>query len=158
MQEAKRKELYGLAERGTFEIVCPEDIEKGAQRPNITRGRFVLSIKNVGTGKEKCMAQLVVQGHTDAEKDLLVHNSTKLQKKLNTITHCYSSHLWNATLDIRCIASLFAICSQTYARYIYIRPSKKLTLNSNQLLKLLRTLYGLSESGDYWHETFQTPA
>ena len=40
--------------------------------------RFLLAIKNVGTGEETCQARFFVEGHTDAEKFLLVHNSTIL--------------------------------------------------------------------------------
>lgn len=37
---------------------------------------------------------------------------------------------------------------------IYVRPTHEFRLNSDQLLRLLKPLYGLFESGDYWHETF----
>jgi hypothetical protein len=38
-------------------------------------------------------------------------------------------------------------------RYVYIKPSAEFDLNANQVLKLLRQLYGLANSGDYWRST-----
>jgi hypothetical protein len=38
-------------------------------------------------------------------------------------------------------------------RDVYIKPSAEFELNSNQVLKLLRPLYGLAYSGDYWEST-----
>ena len=38
-------------------------------------------------------------------------------------------------------------------REIYIRPTKEFRLNENQLLRLLKTLYGLTDAGDYWDVT-----
>lgn len=37
---------------------------------------------------------------------------------------------------------------------VYVRPTKEFQLPSDQLLKLLKPIYGLSDSGDYWHATF----
>lgn len=47
--EAKAKELAGLAERGVNEIVCEEEVSADA---NILGGRFVLAIKNLDTKDE----------------------------------------------------------------------------------------------------------
>lgn len=76
MKEAIQREMEGLAQRGTFEIVCCEDIGRQGKKLNGMGGRFVLAIKNFGTGKEACKARFAVQGHSDVEKSLLVHNTT----------------------------------------------------------------------------------
>jgi hypothetical protein len=34
-------------------------------------------------------------------------------------------------------------------RDVYIKPSAEFELNANQVLKFLRPLYGLADSGDY---------
>lgn len=39
-------------------------------------------------------------------------------------------------------------------RDVYINPGKEVDLQPNQILKLLRPLYGLSDSDDYWGATF----
>ena len=54
-------------------MVCKDDIPHDA---NVLGGRFVLAIKNVGTDGELFRARFVVHVHTDAEKNILVHNST----------------------------------------------------------------------------------
>jgi hypothetical protein len=38
-------------------------------------------------------------------------------------------------------------------RDVYIKTSDEFELNANQVLKLLRPLYGLADSGDYWGST-----
>lgn len=80
MRTAIQEEIRGISERGTFEIVCREELKGRKKKPNIMGGRFVLAIKNIGNSKEDCKARFVVQGHTDVEKALLVHNSTTMQK------------------------------------------------------------------------------
>lgn len=67
-EDAKAKELAGLADRGVYEVVCREDIPVDA---NVLGGRFVLAIKNADTQKEVYKARFVVQGHTDTEKTFL---------------------------------------------------------------------------------------
>ena len=51
--------------------------------------------------------------------------------------------------------------SQTYLesasellREVYLRPNRQLHVPAGYVLKLLRPLYGLADSGDYWHLTF----
>lgn len=92
---AKQLELAGLAKRGVFEVVCREDVPKDA---NIMGSRFVLAIKNVGSGEEVYKARFVVQGHTDAEKDALVHTSSNLRqysvRMLIAIATVFGFRLW----------------------------------------------------------------
>lgn len=38
--------------------------------------------------------------------------------------------------------------------YIYVKPTEEFNLSKNQLLKLLKPLYGLSDSGGNWHAMF----
>lgn len=39
-------------------------------------------------------------------------------------------------------------------RDVYGKPTEEFRLSANQLLKLLKPLYGLADSGDYLHKTF----
>lgn len=49
---------------------------------------------------------------------------------------------------------IYKSADEKLMRHVYVRPTKELKLSANRLLRLLRPLYGLSDSGDYWHKTF----
>ncbi len=39
-------------------------------------------------------------------------------------------------------------------REVYLKPNKHLQASAGYILNFLRPLYGLADSGDYWHATF----
>lgn len=147
--QAKALELAGLAERGTYEIVFKEDFPENA---NILGGRFVHAIKNLNTEEEVHKARFVVQGHTDL-KNLLVHHSTNLRQNsirvLVAIAAIFGFGLWSQD-----VSQAYLQSADKLMRDVYVKPTKEFHLASNQLLKILKPLYGISDSGDYWHSTF----
>jgi len=75
--DAKRREIEGLIDRGTFPIVLQRDVE---YEPNIIPSRFVLAIKKADDGTEAYKARFVLGGHRDKENRSLVHNATTLKQ------------------------------------------------------------------------------
>ena len=154
--EAIRNELKGLIDRGTYEIVCREEVPDNA---NILGGRFVFAIKEKGTAKEKLKAQFVVQGHTDAEKNLLIHNTTTLRQSsvrlLIAIAAICGFRLWSQD-----VTQAYLQSAEKRMRSVYMKPNKHdrghFHMTEDQLLHLLRPLYGLNDAGDYWHSTFSS--
>lgn len=45
--------------------------------------------------------------------------------------------------------------AETLMRNVFIKPPPELCLKLNKLLQLLKPLYGLSDSDDYWGPTFR---
>lgn len=149
MNEAKRKEIRGLIERGSFRVILREDIPEGANR---LRARYVLAIKDAGTDKEVWKARYIVQGHRDLERDVLVRRSTTLQQRgvrlIMAMAAIHGFKLW--TTDV---AQAYLQSQGQLGREIFIdNPAKEFELTADQALQLLRPLYGLSESGDHWYE------
>lgn len=56
-------------------------------------------------------------------------------------------------MESRYIPGLPSISNRVIKGYIP-KPNKDFEIDGNKLLKLLRTLYGPSDSGDYWNTTF----
>ena len=148
--DAKRNELLGLIEKGTFRIVLKEDMEKEGHNLNVILSRFVLTIKE-NDGITKYKARFVLGGHKDRDKNRIVHNSTTLRHS--------SVRVWMALATIMGFDIWSSDVTQAYLqagaklqRKVFTRPNI-LNLAQNELLQVILPLYGLTDSGDYWHET-----
>jgi Reverse transcriptase (RNA-dependent DNA polymerase) len=147
MKAAKQKQIRGLLERGTFKIVLRNDIPKGA---NKLGGRYVLTIKDSGTDREIWKARYVIQGHWDQENEIMVRSSTNVQQRSLRIIFALASNfgfkIW--TQDV---TQAYLQSSGTLARKVFIeKPASELELCPNQALQLLKPLYGLADSGDFF--------
>lgn len=146
---AKRKEITGLQEKGVWEIIDRDQVPRDA---NVLNGRFVLSIKNEGTTEEKEKARFVVQGHKDKEKNFLVHNSNT-SKQASTRLIASISSLFNFTIWTCDVSQAYTQSKDQLSRDVFLKPPSEFYDSSKYMLKLKKPLYGLTDAGDYWNHT-----
>lgn len=148
--QAKAKEIQGLIQRGTWKVVLRREVPLNA---NVMGGRFVLAIKDGGTGKELYKARYVVQGFRDKMKTSLVHDSATSRQAsariLVGLAAAFEFELFSTD-----VTQAYLQSATPLQREVYIKPGKDFGLGPDKLLKLLRPLYGLADSGDYWGATF----
>lgn len=121
-------------------------------------GRFVMSRKNYMTESEAAKARYVVQWYNDLDKKFIVHDIVIL--RISSIRIILSS----ASILVFCLFShdfTQAYCQSKVKliRKIFIRLKPRdpeiFGISVNELLKLIRSLYGLFDAGDYWGLTIE---
>jgi Reverse transcriptase (RNA-dependent DNA polymerase) len=142
---AKQKEIQGLIECGTWKVVLRDEMP---ENPNIMGGRFVLTIKDSGTSKEIYKARYVVQGFRDKKKTSLVHDAST-SKQQSTKLLIGLAAIFGYRIFSTDVTQAYLQSAEPLMRDVYIKPSAEFELNANQVLKFLRPLYGLADSGDY---------
>ncbi len=152
--EAIRKEIKGLVGKNTWRIVLQEEFPDD----DPLNGRFVLAIKDEGTDKEIWKARFVVLGHKDKLKKLMVHdiNVSKQYtiKLIIALAAIFGFRIFSTDVIQSYLQSL-----EKLSRNVLVKPTKEivkeLNLKPNELLLLLKPLYGLTESGDCWGRSFK---
>jgi hypothetical protein len=93
-------------------------------------------------------ARFVLGGHTDRDKRHVVHNATNLKQSSIHILLPLASILGFNTWSADIIQAYLQSASNLH-RKIFVRPNI-LQLDPDQLLQVVKPLYGLSDAGDYW--------
>lgn len=142
------KEIQVLMDRRAFQIVLKQDISDGV---NIREGWFVLCMKDVETNKELYKTRFVVQRHTDTENNMLVYALGNARQH-SLITNCYCCDILIRLLS-EDISQEYLQSASQLSHEDYSRCKQCFKLRFYELLKLLKPVYGCSDSGDYWHAT-----
>lgn len=87
------------------------------------------------------------------EKNMFVHNSTNLRhaaiRVIIALAATFGFRVWSQD-----VLQTYLQSTEQLRRDVYVCATKEFGLESSQLFKLLKPLYGLADSGDYWHVTF----
>lgn len=136
-------------------IVLRSEIPSNANKLSC---RYALAIKEPGTDREIWKARLVIGGHKDIEKHIMVRSSTTVQQQslrmLLALAAIFGWKIW--TQDI---SQAFVKSAGELSREIYIKKFndvRELNLRPDQAVKSLRQLYGLCDSGDHWDRDFDS--
>ncbi len=135
---ARKQAIENLVLRGTWEILLKEDVKHGSY---IISGSFLIAVKDVETENPIFKARFVAHGHHDAEKQNLVHDSTKGRQSsvrlLIALAAIMGFDVWTAD-----ISQAYLQSASKLLREVYLRPNKHLQAPSGYMLEFIRPLYG----------------
>jgi len=153
-RDAIAKELGGLLNLGTWEMVPLADVPKGT---NIMRCHYVFAVKRLKNGEvEKFKARLVADGNTQTSRDYDRIFSTVVKSQTIRAILIYSCSMdFNlSTIDVR----QAYIQSDTGDHTLYMMPPPGVSSRDSQgrqlVCRLLRSLYGLRQAGRLWSGLF----
>jgi hypothetical protein len=149
MTKEKLQEPRGLIERRTFKVFLSDELP---ERPNLMNTRSVLSIKHDITGEVLCKSRLVVRGFQDRCDKYLVHEPNVVRSILVRIL-IYQAAILGSMVRSEDVTQAFVQSSGDLLRDLFVEPPRKLELDSDLDLKLLKPRYGLSDARYYWART-----
>lgn len=94
----------------------------------------------------------MVQCHNNQGKKLLVHTPSSIGQQIITpiiiVAAIYGFYLWSQYIPEAHRQSWSILAGD-----IYVKPKEGFTIRSDQMLKLLKALYDMIDSSEYWHTT-----
>lgn len=151
-EKARKEEIKGLLDNGTFEIVKKSSVEKGAR---IYGTRFVDAVKTVNN-VEKLRSRLVAKNYDDNASTLISTKAPTVQRVSQRIA--LSSAATNSKSHksyLRDITQAYPQSNDPLQRKVYLKPPPEMGLSDDDVLLAVGPLYGIPESGLHWFMTYQ---
>jgi hypothetical protein len=149
-------EIDGLLAIGVFDFEMFDPEKHGDMR--IFNARMVREVKGKGTNSPYEKSRLVIQGHSDNDKKVILTQSPTIQRASQRMIVAISPtlRLRNILLWIRDITQAY-IQSQSYLQrtiYCYLPKELENRYPQGTIMRLLKPLYGLAEAGLHWFVTY----
>ncbi|KAI0991501.1 hypothetical protein K3495_g16686 [Podosphaera aphanis] len=150
--------MDGLLAKGVYKLVCQDDEELRGQR--IFGSRIVDEIKGKETAVPYEKSRLVIQAYNDYGKNEILTQSPTIQRVSQRIIVALAPSLAprGILLFLRDITQAYVQSSTKLLRPIYATPPKEMCNEflPRDILKILKPLYGIPESGTHWYGTYHT--
>jgi hypothetical protein len=146
----RQKEINDLIEKGVFQSVKTDDVSLDVR---IFNSRFVNEIKHLDTDKAFEKSRLVVQTFNDQNKNLILTQSSTIQRVNQRLIVCLIVVFSKMNLYLRDIIQTYVQSITSLNRDFFVRSSveliKHLDVDSNSILKIVKSLYDVLEADNH---------
>ncbi len=150
--ESRRKEINDLLKRQMFELII---ISKVFKNVRIFNFRFVDEIKHSDTSQKYEKSRLIVQIYNDHEKTLMLTQAFTIQRMSQRIILAITASISeNHHLYLRNITQIYTQSKSSLNRMFFIRSSFDLNLSDDAILRIIKSLYDVSEAKAHWFNTY----
>jgi transposase InsO family protein len=149
--QARQKEFRGLMDRNTFRVVK----RSAAAGHRVYGMRYVDALKNFGEGTEYEKSRLVVQAYNDEAARHILTSAPTCQRVSQRLLLNLAAIFPSMEVFTRDISQAYTQAKTSLTRPIFVKPPPEAGLADDELLEVLRPLYGLPESGLHWFGTYQ---
>jgi hypothetical protein len=146
----RQKETIELIEKDVFQSVNRIDVLSSTR---IFNSRFVDEIKHFDIDKAFEKFRLVVQTFNDQNKDLVLIQSSTIQRVSQRLIVCLVVVFHEMNLYLRNITQTYVQSATFLNRDFYVNSSveliKQLDILSNSILKIIKSLYEMSKADNH---------
>jgi hypothetical protein len=143
--ESRRKEITDLLEKRVFELIIIDAVLKNAR---IFNSRFVDEIKHSDIADVYEKFRLMIQAYNDQNKTLMLIQSSTIQRMSQRIILVLAAFIKH-NLYLRDTTQTYVQSKIFLNRQLFIRPPFELDLSKNSILRVVKSLYDVSETGTH---------
>ncbi len=142
--ESRRKEINDLLKRQIFEIIIISEVFKNVRIFNF---RFVDEIKHSDISQAYEKFKLMIQTYNDHEKTLMLTQASTIQRMSQRIILVIVASMNDCHLYLRDITQTYTQSKSSLNQMFFIRSSPDLGLSDDAILRVIKSLYDVSEAG-----------
>lgn len=150
-RDARQTELQGISEGNVFEQVPRSSVPKDERIYGI---RFIDALKSDGKGNWKKKARLIAQNFKDKNALKILPRSPTISRMAQRVFLSIAPSYPKKKIYLRDIIQAYIQSLQNIARTIYFEPVPEMGLPKSVVLKAIKPLYGIPESGLLWFSSY----
>ncbi len=139
--------------RQVFEIITISEVLNNVRIFNF---RFVDEIKHSDTSQAYEKSRLMIQVYNNHEKTLVLTQTLIIQRMSQRIILVIAASIKNCHLYLRNITQAYTQSKSLLNRMFFIRSLLDLNLSDDAILRIIKSLYDVSEIETHWFNTYHT--
>jgi Reverse transcriptase (RNA-dependent DNA polymerase) len=148
---SRKRELDGLREQEVFEIVAREDVPVDTR---IFGTRWIDTFKSLEDGSTLNKSRLVAQNYRDTSARDIPTKAPTISRMGERLALCLAAMHVGSDAYVRDITQAYLQASSELERAVFLKPPVEMELPENMVLRAIKPLYGIPESGLHWFLTY----
>ena len=141
--ESRKKKINDFFEKNCFEVVTTANLFRGIK---IFNSRFVDEIKNIDTANAYEKSRLMMQTYNDEGKIEMLTQVPTIQRMNQRLILTLIANMQHLNLFLRNISQVYVQSNISLTKKFFIRPSVELNFEDDAILKIIKSLYEVSEA------------